>query len=327
MKKANITMKSLYNELKNNKPTVEATAISTIACKEELHKALQPIEIGAENQAYLKSVLASIGRKLDKLDYKRNWAVREIPLDIPEIDLDYQRVPSDSEIAKIVNNFNMNKVDIKMASIRRDENGKLHLYVVDGYHTLIVLRLLQEKHPEVQFRMAFKTFAGLTKEQEADIFSTQNENHTNIRGYERYKAELTAKRDRALAIQRQLKEFNLTTKVDIGSQPNRVHNVNAIEELYRIFKKNGEEGLHYTFKLIEDAGWRDSTWAYKQRTLGGLSCTFEKGQNPNARARLLCAMSASTCEEFLALATSEIGGGAGDHYADKVKNYCLDLMG
>ena len=58
-----------------------------------------------------------------------------------------------------------------------------------------------------------------------------------------------------------------------------------------------------------------------------MSCTFEKGQNLNARARLLCAMSASTCEEFLALATSEKGGGAGDHYADKVKNYCLDLMG
>ena len=121
MKKANITMKSLYTELKNNKPIVEATTISTIACKEELHKALQPIEIGAENQAYLKSVLASIERELDKLDYKRNWAVREIPLDIPEIDLDYQRVPRDSEVAKIINNFDMNKVDIKMASIRRDE--------------------------------------------------------------------------------------------------------------------------------------------------------------------------------------------------------------
>lgn len=163
MKKANITMKSLYTELKNNKPIVEATTISTIACKEELHKALQPIEIGAENQAYLKSILASIERELNKLDYKRNWAVREIPLDIPEIDLDYQRVPRDSEVAKIINNFDMNKVDIKMASIRRDENGKLHLYIVDGYHTLIVLRLLQEKHPEIQFRIALKCFAGLTK--------------------------------------------------------------------------------------------------------------------------------------------------------------------
>lgn len=114
----------------NNKTIIIRTNVTSIACKDELHKALQPIEIGAENQAYLKSVLTSIERELDKLDYKRNWAVREIPLDIPEIDLDYQRIPTDAEIAKIVNNFDMNKVDIKMASIRRDENGKLHLYVV-----------------------------------------------------------------------------------------------------------------------------------------------------------------------------------------------------
>ena len=323
MKKA-ITMKSLYTELKHNKPIVEATTISTIACKEELHKALQPIEIGAENQAYLKSVLASIERELDKLDYKRNWAVREIPLDIPEIDLDYQRVPRDSEVAKIINNFDMNKVDIKMASIRRDENGKLHLYVVDGYHTLIVLRLLQEKHPEIQFRIALKCFAGLTKKQEANIFSTQNEYHTNIRGYERYKAELVGENPCALAIQRQLKMFGLTTKNDLTSQVNRVRNVNAIEELYRIYKKNGEEAINYTFQLIHDAGWEDSTWAYKQRTLGGISCTFEEGQNPYARARLLCAMSSVSCEQFLDDAL-KLGGG--DHHSDKVRNYCKSLMG
>lgn len=43
-----------------NKTTITRTNVSSIACKEELHKALQPIEIGAENQAYLKSILASI---------------------------------------------------------------------------------------------------------------------------------------------------------------------------------------------------------------------------------------------------------------------------
>lgn len=194
----------------------------------------------------------------------------------------------------------------------------------DGYHTLIVLRLLQEKYPEIQFRMALKCFAGLSKKQEADIFSTQNEYHTNIRGYERYKAELVAEKPCALAIQRQLKMFGLTTKNDITSQVNRVRNVNAIEELYRIYKKNGEEAINYTFQLIHDAGWEDSTWAYKQRTLGGISCTFEEGQNPYARARLLCAMSSVSCEQFLDDAL-KLGGG--DHHSDKVRDYCKSLMG
>ena len=269
-------------------------------------------------------MLASAERELEKANYQRNWVVREVPLDILEIDMDYQREPKDSELAKILLHFDMNKVDIKMASLRRDENGKLHLYVVDGYHTLVVLQMMQKKHPEIQFRMALKCFAGLTKKQEADIFSTQNEFHTNIRGYERYKAELVAEKPCALAIRRQLKMFGLTTKNDITSQVNRVRNVNAIEELYRIYKKNGEEAINYTFQLIHDAGWEDSTWAYKQRTLGGISCTFEEGQNPYARARLLCAMSSVSCEQFLDDAL-KLGGG--DHHSDKVRNYCKSLMG
>lgn len=307
-----------------NKVVIAPITVSTIACREQLHKALQPIKIDAENQTYLKSLLASAERELEKANYQRNWVVREVPLDILEIDMDYQREPKDSELAKILLHFDMNKVDIKMASLRRDKNGKLHLYVVDGYHTLVVLQMMQKKHPEIQFKMALKCFAGLTKKQEADIFSTQNEYHTNIRGYERYKAELVAEKPCALAIQRQLKMFGLTTKNDITSQVNRVRNVNAIEELYRIYKKNGEEAIHYTFQLIHDAGWEDSTWAYKQRTLGGISCTFEEGQNPYARARLLCAMSSVSCEQFLDDAL-KLGGG--DHHSDKVRDYCKSLMG
>lgn len=307
-----------------NKTVISPITVSTIACREQLHKALQPIKIDAENQAYLKSLQVSAERELEKANYQRNWVVREVPLDILEIDMDYQREPKDSELAKILLHFDMNKVDIKMASLRRDKNGKLHLYVVDGYHTLVVLQMMQKKHPEIQFRMALKLFSGLTKKQEADIFSTQNEFHTNIRGYERYKAELVAEKPCALAIQRQLKMFGLTTKNDITSQVNRVRNVNAIEELYRIYKKNGEEAINYTFQLIHDAGWEDSTWAYKQRTLGGISCTFEEGQKPYARARLLCAMSSVSCEQFLDDAL-KLGGG--DHHSDKVRDYCKSLMG
>ena len=138
----------------NNKTIIAPITVSTIACREQLHKALQPIKIDAENQAYLKSLLASAERELEKANYQRNWVVREVPLEILEIDMDYQREPKDSELAKILLHFDMNKVDIKMASLRRDENGKLHLYVVDGYHTLVVLQMMQKKHPEIQIGRA-----------------------------------------------------------------------------------------------------------------------------------------------------------------------------
>ena len=49
-----------------NKVVIAPITVSTIACREQLHKALQPIKIDAENQAYLKSLLASAERELEK---------------------------------------------------------------------------------------------------------------------------------------------------------------------------------------------------------------------------------------------------------------------
>ena len=284
----------------------------------------QPVEIERENQAFLKNLYASIQRELEKVNYSRNWAVRQVPQCVPTKDDKYQREAKPSEVTYLVNHFDMNKVDVKLCSLRKDENGIFHLLVIDGWHTLSMLRIIAKIEPEKMYKFASKIYIDLTQKQEADIFSTQNEGHTNIRGYERYKAEIVAEKPCALAIQRQLKMFGLTTKNDITSQVNRVRNVNAIEELYRIYKKNGEEAINYTFQLIHDAGWEDSTWAYKQRTLGGIACTFEKGQNANARARLLCAMSSVDCKQFLDDALSL---GKGDHHSDKVRSYCLSFMG
>ena len=47
-----------------NKIVIAPISVTTIACREQLHKALQPIKIDAENQAYLKSLLASAEREL-----------------------------------------------------------------------------------------------------------------------------------------------------------------------------------------------------------------------------------------------------------------------
>lgn len=308
--------KKIYN-------TTSTAKVTRDSIDEIMFKADAPIEIGREHQAFLKSLYLSIQREIEKTDYSRNWAVREIPLDIPEKDDEYQRDARDKEVTYLVNNFDMNKVDVKLCSLRKDEKGIYHLLVIDGWHTLSMLRIIAKLDPSKFYKFVSKIYIDLTQKQEADIFSSQNEGHTNIRGYERYKAEIVAEKPCALAIQRQLKEFGLTTKNDITSATNRVRNVNAIEELYRIYKKNGEEAIHYTFKLIQDAGWSDSTWAYKQRTLGGIACTYEKGQNPNSRARLLCAMSSVSCEQFL---DDALTLGKGDHHSDKVRNYCLSFM-
>ena len=112
-----------------NKVVIAPITVSTIACREQLHKALQPIKIDAENQAYLKSLLASAERELEKANYQRNWVVREVPLDILEIDMDYQREPKDSELAKILLHFEYKRTNHKTIIILQNtENTVVNAY-------------------------------------------------------------------------------------------------------------------------------------------------------------------------------------------------------
>lgn len=267
------------------------------------------------NNTAIREIVKSAEKEMEKTG--REWVIRYIPLDLIEVDTDYQRVPTPSEILKIFNNYDAAKVEVKLCSARKDKDGIWHIYLIDGFHTLTVEKM--KGHDA----LCVKFFCGLTKEREADIFSTQNEGKTNLRGKERYKAELVAKKPVAIIIDTLLKKYGLTVKQNKTSVINRQRNINSIEELYRIVKRYGADGLDYVFDMIESANWTDSEMAYKQRTLGGIAGTYEICKNnPEKKAHLLYAMKNDSCEEFIKMAEAD---GEGDHYADRVKNYCIAI--
>ena len=69
-------------------------------------------------------------------------------------------------------------------------------------------------------------------------------------------------------------------------------------------------------------GSKENKMAYSKRILGGLAGTYEICKDPIKKNLLLTYISHKTCEEFLAEA---YGANRGDHYSDKVKNYCIDI--
>lgn len=105
MKKINLT------NIKNEKSVSEV-----------LFDALKPKAITNEQSKTVYAFKLSVEREIEKREDGRNWAIRDIPLFMPEIDLHYQREPKNYEVAKITNNFNINKVEIKAASIRKVGN-------------------------------------------------------------------------------------------------------------------------------------------------------------------------------------------------------------
>lgn len=92
MKKINLT------NIKNEK-----------SISEVLFDALKPKAITNEQSKTVYALKLSVEREIEKREDGRNWAIRDLPLYLPEVDLHYQREPKNYEVAKITNNFNINK--------------------------------------------------------------------------------------------------------------------------------------------------------------------------------------------------------------------------
>lgn len=290
-----------------NKTIIEATIKSALRVK-------------TENTA-IRGIVADAEKEMERTG--RHWVVREIPINLIEVDTEYQRVPRNYEVVSINDEYDPDRVDVKVCSARKDENGVWHLYLIDGFHTLAVEIMRGQQNIYV------KLFVGLTQQREAQLFARQKDGVTNIRGYERYRADLVAGDEPAITIKAVLDKYGLTVKNNTSTVINRYKNINSIEELYRIvkrYKNEGKEALDYVLEMIEKAGWsngsKENKMAYTQRILGGLAGTYEICKDPIKKNLLLTYISHKTCEEFLAEA---YGANKGDHYSDKVKNYCIDI--
>ena len=306
MKKINLT------NIKNEKSVSEV-----------LFDALKPKAITNEQSKTVYALKLSVERETEKREDGRNWAIRDIPLYLPEVDLHYQREPKNYEVAKITNDFNINKVEVKAASIRKVGNT-WHLFLMDGAHTLSALLYMQSKGFPI-YAITCKTFINLTLEEEADLFATQNEGRTNLRGYERYKAELCAKKPTAVIINQVTKEFGLTVKTNRNSTINRYNNINAVEELYRIVKRDGENALRFVFAVLQGTGWKDDM-VYTQRMLAGISACYKHCEDTKAfNYFLLNLKQYKSCDEFVRVAQDKIEEHEG-HPAEKIRDYLLTYM-
>lgn len=300
---------------------IENTKVETI--DEIIFDCLRPKKVTNKASQAVLNIRNTVERELEKGGENKNWAIREIPLDLLEVDMAYQREPKNCEIAKITNSFDLNRVEVKAASIRKVD-GVWHIYLMDGAHTLSSLLFMRSRGYNVK-SMTCKTFINLSQQQEASLFASQNLGKTNIRGYERYKAELCARYPEALAIDKVTKEFGLTIKTNHSeTYINRYKNINAIEELYRIVRRHGEDGLRFVFQIIKDLHWEEDKMSYTQRMLGGLIKIYPTCVSDDEKKdAIIVGLSAfKSSNEFFDYAVYH---GTGDHYSDLVGSCALSF--
>lgn len=304
------------------------TAIVEKSISEILFDVLEPKQITSKQSKIIYNLKLAVERAIEQKNDGRNWAIRDIPLDLLEVDLAYQREPKNFEVARITNKFNINKVDVKAASIRK-VNGEWHIFLMDGAHTLSALLYMRSHNVALTNLMTCKVFVGLTQKQEAELFASQNKGKTNIRGMDRYKAELCAEIPEAVIIDTITKKFGLTVKVNYNTAINRYHNINAIEALYRIVKRNEEAGLNFVFSAIQLLGWENEEMAYTQKILMGFDACYSKCKDSSCLSATLAALVVNikavhdTCADFIEGSTSIKEKAS--HPADQIRAYAVQF--
>lgn len=168
---------------------------------------------------------------------------------------DYQRPVEEARVARIASNFKPEK----MGAVMLSDRGNGVYAVLDGQHRVAAARKLNLNtvHAEV--------LSGLTLEQEADYFRSQNENVASLKAIDRFRAGVCAKDPHYVTIKAILDKYGFC--VSSESEPKRIGSVGSLSRIVQIY---GFSVLDMTLAYIS-ATWPTDTVAIQKEMLVGVA--------------------------------------------------------
>jgi hypothetical protein len=147
----------------------------------------------------------------------------------------YQRGTKAAQVKKIIAKFNEAKLDALVVSLQSD--GTYH--IIDGAHRAEALRQMGHSHASARI------LTGLTYEQEAELFASQDEDTRRLSTLDLYKSGIIAQRDDCLHIEKILRDngFQIGKGRDGKS-------ISAVLTLQSILEEYGDKVLDETLCLI-----------------------------------------------------------------------------
>lgn len=151
----------------------------------------------------------------------------------------YQRPTNTAQVEKIVANFDEAKLGFPIVSER---DGKYHL--LDGAHRVAAMRILG-----YTAAMCI-VLSGLSYQDEAEYFRTQNQNSRRLTSYNLFKAGLESEDEMSVKIN----EITRSNGFTVGMSGRNFNSISAIFALITICSVYGSETLGETLRLLR------STW-------------------------------------------------------------------
>ena len=174
-------------------------------------------------------------------------------------DMDYQREIKMLKVRNIVANFNENLVNAIKVSYRE---GKY--YVFDGQHTLAALKLRNNNR---DLLVSCKVYFGLTKEDEAKLFSEQNGIHTKVGTADKFRSLYVAGDVDVVGFKHITESIGVIMDFkNATSSPNRIV---AYSKAFYIFR-NLDVGEYISIINVVKRAWNGDSLGYSAFILGGL---------------------------------------------------------
>lgn len=218
----------------------------------------------AEISLLTQNTMASNGERLGHVVYKK--------IDVRTIYVDtYQRHKRKrSNMGKLIAIFNIDKTGVILLSYR---NGKF--LCPEGAHRVIGAIANGE-----QYLMAV-IYEGLTKQQEAHMFATQNDNKTSMKPEELYNAGLEGDVQDCIQIEELCKKYHISV---LDYDKVVIYPLQAITAARNLVTKYGIEVLDWVLGLMRDAEWLKADNATSAKHLQSLARVYTTRPDPADRA-------------------------------------------
>lgn len=197
-----------------------------------------------------------------------NKLIAEVPISLMRIDDSYQRLVQNN-IKKLMRNWKDEECQALLVSYR---DG--YFYIMDGQHRFVVANVKNISH------LVCEIYTGLSREQEAERFSKQNDNITRLTTYDTFKANLVYKESTDCAIKKVCDKYNVSVE-----KSNRAKNLKSVSSARNIVKNDGGKALEWILSIISDANWEDFTQSYGGDMLEALYYTMQMNASDLVKAK------------------------------------------
>ena len=215
-----------------------------------------------------------------------------VPVEDLHIDESYQR-PVQSHVKTIAQEWDDMKCDPLKINYRADGN----LYVWDGQHRLVALRIMG-----VDYVLCVIT-VGLTQEQEAALFGCQGNGIKKPDPYDIFKANVCAGEEIDTAIKYMCDDYDL----QVNRNNKKAGNLSCLTLARDIFKRGEEDRKYFEWvlELLHKARWNEFPQSHCHRVVNSLYeiRKFSGEENEYVQRKLITYLKKTNPDELLINAT------------------------